>query len=52
MVLTVGDHGEYANAYDAPKVIDRAPESIIGEMQDAVINKESSIIRYKAGFLQ
>ena len=52
MMLTVGAHGEYANAYDAPKVIGRAFESIIGEMQDALINKERSIIRYKAGFLQ
>lgn len=52
MMFTVGDQEEYANAYDALKVIGRAPESIIGEMQDALINKERSIIRYKAGFSQ
>lgn len=36
MILTVGDHEEYANAYEALKVIDRALIPIIGDIQDAV----------------
>lgn len=45
MMLTVGAHGEYANAYEAPKVIDRAPESIIGEMQDAIDAIDAALIK-------
>ena len=37
IILTVGDHEEYANAYDALKVIDRALSPIIGDIQEAVI---------------
>lgn len=36
MILTVGDHEEYANAYEALKVIDRALTSIIDDMQEAI----------------
>lgn len=36
MILTVGDHEEYANAYEAMKVIDRALTSIIDDMQEAI----------------
>ena len=36
MILTVGDHEEYANAYEALKVIDRALTSITDDIQDAI----------------
>ena len=36
MILTVGDHEEYANAYEAMKVIDKALTSIIDDMQEAI----------------
>jgi len=36
IILTVGDHEEYANAYEALKVIDRALTSITDDIQDAV----------------
>ena len=36
MILTVGDHEEYANAYEALKVIDRALMTIIDDVQEAI----------------
>ena len=36
IILTVNDHPEYANAYEALGVIDRALCSIIGDMQEAI----------------
>ena len=36
MILTVGDHEEYANAYEALKVIDKALIPIIAEIQEAI----------------
>lgn len=36
IILTVGDHEEYANAYEALKVIDRALTSITEDIQDAI----------------
>ena len=36
IILTVGDHEEYANAYEALKVIERALASITDDIQDAV----------------
>ena len=36
MILTVGDHEEYANAYEALKVIDRALIPIIDDVQEAI----------------
>lgn len=36
MILTVSDHEEYANAYEAMKIIDRALTSIIDDMQEAI----------------
>ena len=36
IILTVDDHEEYANAYEALKVIDRALTSITDDIQDAV----------------
>ena len=32
IILTVADHEEYANAYEALKVIDRALSPIIGDI--------------------
>ena len=36
IILTVGDHEEYANAYEALKVIDRALSSIVDDIQGAI----------------
>lgn len=36
MILTVGDHVEYENAYEAIKVIDRALIPIIADIQEAI----------------
>ena len=36
IILTVGDHEEYANAYEALKVIDRALTSITEDIQEAI----------------
>lgn len=36
IILTVGDHEEYANAYEALKVIDKALTSITDDIQEAV----------------
>ena len=36
IILTVGDHEEYANAYEALKVIDRALISISDDIQDTI----------------
>ena len=36
IILTVGDHEEYANAYEALKVIDRALTTIIDDIQEVV----------------
>ena len=36
VILTVGDHEEYANAYEALKVIDRALSPIIGDIQEVI----------------
>ena len=36
IILTVGDHEEYANAYEAMRVIDRALSPIIGDIQGAI----------------
>ena len=36
IILTVGDHGEYENAYEALKVIDRALTSIVDDIQGAI----------------
>ena len=36
IILTVGDHEEYANAYEVLKVIDRALDSIIGDIQETI----------------
>lgn len=36
MILTVGDHEEYANAYEVLKVIGRALTPIIDDIQEAI----------------
>lgn len=36
IILTVGDHEDYANAYEALKVIDRALEPIVEDIQEAI----------------
>ena len=36
MILTVGDHEEYANAYEALRVIDKALIPIIDDIQEAI----------------
>ena len=36
MILTITDHPEYANAYEALKVIDRALSSIVDDIQGAI----------------
>ena len=36
VILTVGDHQEYANAEETLKVIGRALDSIINDIQEAI----------------
>ncbi len=43
IILTVGDHEEYANAYEALKVIDRALTSITEDIQDAIDGIETAL---------
>ena len=43
MILTVGDHEEYVNAYEALKVIDRALIPIIDDMQEAIDGIDASL---------
>lgn len=43
IILTVGDHEEYANAYDMLKVIDRALSLIIGDIQEAVDSIDAAL---------
>lgn len=42
IILTVGDHEEYANAYEALKVIDLALIPIISDIQEVIdsVNEE------------
>lgn len=43
IILTVGDHEEYANAYEALKVIDRALTSITEDIQEAIDGIETAL---------
>ena len=43
MILTVGDHEEYANAYEALKVIDRALMTIIDDVQEAIDSIDAAL---------
>lgn len=43
MILTVGDHEEYANAYEAMKVIDRALMTIIDDVQEAIDSIDAAL---------
>lgn len=45
IILTVGDHEEYANAYEALKVIDRALISITDDIQEAIDGIGASLVR-------
>lgn len=47
MILTVGDHTEYANAYEALKVIDRALAPIIEDIQESIDAIDSSLMKIK-----
>ena len=44
-ILTIGDHEEYANAYEALKVIDRALDSIIGDIQNAIDGIDEELMK-------
>ena len=43
MILTVGDHEEYANAYEALKVIDWALMTIIDDVQEAIDSIDAAL---------
>ena len=43
LILTVTDHPEYANAYQVMGVIDRALNSIINDMQEAIDNIDEAL---------
>ena len=43
MILTVRDHEEYANAYEALKVVDRALMTIIGDVQEAIDSIDAAL---------
>ena len=43
LILTVTDHPEYANAYQAMSVIDRALSSIVNDMQEAIDNIDEAL---------
>ena len=45
IILTVGDHEEYANAYEALKVIDRALVSIINDIQEVVDGIDAELVK-------
>ena len=45
VILTVGDHEEYANAYEALKVIDRALTPIIDDIQEAVDGIGAALVK-------
>lgn len=45
MILTVGDHEEYANAYEALKVIDRALIPIIDDIQGTIDGIDSQLVK-------
>ena len=47
VILTAGDHTEYANAYEVLKVIDRALWSIVEDLQGAIDNIDGSLIKLK-----
>jgi|LFRM01.1.fsa_nt_gb hypothetical protein len=47
MILTTGDHTEYDNAYDTLKVIDKALESIIVDIQRAVNDIDTALSKLK-----
>ena len=44
---TTGDHTEYDNAYDTLKVIDKALESIIVDIQRAVNDIDTALSKLK-----
>ena len=43
LILTVTDHPEYANAYQVMCVIDRALNSIVNDMQEAIDNIDDAL---------
>lgn len=45
LILTVGDHEEYANAYEALKVIDRALTPIIDGIQAAIDGVDAELVK-------
>lgn len=47
IILTVGDHEEYANAYEALKVIDRSLNSIIDDIQVAIDGIDAELVKLK-----
>ncbi len=47
MILTVGDHPEYANAYEVLKVIDRALRSIADDIQEAIEGLDTTLTKMK-----
>lgn len=51
VILTVGDHEEYAKAYEALKVIDLALIPIISDIQEVIdtVNEELKIKRVQQG---
>ena len=47
MILTTGDHTEYDIAYDTLKVIDKALEAIIEDIQRAVNDIDTALSKLK-----
>lgn len=43
LILTVTDHPEYANAYQVMSVIDRALNSIVNDIQEAIDNIDGAL---------
>lgn len=45
IILTVGDHEEYDNAYEALKVIDRALTPIIDDIQEVINGISTELVK-------
>ena len=52
LILTVTDHPEYANAYEALKVIDRALHSIVDDIQETIDSIDAALIKEKKESVQ
>ena len=47
IILTVGEHDEYANAYETLTVIDHALNSIVSDIQEAVDTIDKALISFE-----